>query len=155
VWTESQRYSDKNKFKDYRRKWRREFASCLANLWKMIDHLEAGYKPATFKSGFYHVEKRGVYAIAQSKVPHAQETRFYIYPDEVTSTLYILTIGTKKEQSEDLKYCYEIADAIHKSHEADGGRPAASVRTEGADAPGEQRPAQENTGEQDGAKKGI
>jgi hypothetical protein len=116
MWSESTRFKDKNRFIAIEKTWPDAFDSCFLNLRKFKDYLELGGNPVNYKAGFFRSEKKGVYRIGQTKTRHSQEIRLYIYPDTFDTIIYLLTIGTKKDQPADIALCHEIAKAIVRQH---------------------------------------
>ncbi|WP_139457698.1 hypothetical protein [Chlorobaculum thiosulfatiphilum] len=51
---------------------------------------------------FFRSEREGLYRIGQTKVPGAKESRLYLYPDEAGMMIYLLNIGTKESQRDDI-----------------------------------------------------
>ncbi|MCH7725759.1 MAG: hypothetical protein IH991_04655 [Planctomycetes bacterium] len=49
---------------------------------------------------------------------HKKAIRLYTYPDEETETFYVLTIGDKKSQGDDIKACCEFVDELLKDRES-------------------------------------
>jgi len=45
-------------------------------------------------------------------VPGAKESRLYVYPNEQNHTMYVLTIGAKDRQSEDINEAKTLANKI-------------------------------------------
>lgn len=129
MWEISYRYADKNRFKFVEKRWPQAYASCFLNLRKLFDFLEEGGSPLRFKVGFFRSEKKGVYRIGQTRTAKTREMRLYIYPDESHKILYVLTIGTKNDQHDDIGYCHHIVKEIesrrpHEPEDAPTGNPS-------------------------------
>ena len=122
------------KFEVVRKKNRIEAENCLVNLEKYKTELEAGHKPQNIHRGFLHSEQAGVWAIAPTGVKGTRKKtiRLYVFPDEVTSTLFLLTIGDKGTQSADIKSCATAAREII----ADNSRVKTEVPKSTAEPPG-------------------
>jgi hypothetical protein len=55
------------------------------------------------KVGYVHPEPGGVLAITQQGAgKNAIPLRMYVYPDDEAKTLYLITIGDKKSQHDDI-----------------------------------------------------
>jgi hypothetical protein len=50
-------------------------------------------------------------------VPSAKESRLYVFPDQETRTMYVLGIGTKETQQDDINEAKEMVVKIRKSRE--------------------------------------
>ena len=83
-------------------------------------HLRSGLTPQQIIRGYIHDEPRGVKAIDESGPgKHKKAIRLYIYPDEETETLYVLTVGGKgKSQGRDIKTCSEFVKGLLKERES-------------------------------------
>ena len=102
---------------EYMKKHQNEFVAVADNLdtyFKALNHL--GH-PLQVKAGFMHNEPDGIKAIDQKgggQKIKLQQTRLYIYPDVDTRTVYLLTIGDKGSQREDIRFCREyVRKEIH------------------------------------------
>ena len=80
-----------------------EYAACFANLNKILALLESGQKIGEFKVGFFRSEGAGLYRIGQSGVKGSKEVRLYVYPDTESEIMYVLAMGTKESQKNDIK----------------------------------------------------
>jgi len=119
----------------YEKKHPRELAAVLDNLDTFHRTLEKGAIPRQAKFGFLHPETSGVLAIDQkgggSKLA---QTRLYVYPDEARKTLYLLTLGDKRSQDEDIKSCEVFLEHLPELEgEADEREP--DVHERHADGP--------------------
>jgi hypothetical protein len=97
-------YARRSKF--YQKKHPRELAAVLDNLDTFHQALNSGVKPKQARFGFIHVEPSDVFAIDQKGggVKLAQ-TRLYVYPDAEREVLYLLTLGDKRSQHQDIENC--------------------------------------------------
>ena len=91
--------------KRYRKRHPSEVASCLVNLGLVLDRLNFGIPFQSVEYGFLRSEGEGIYRIGQTGIPHAKETRLYIYVHIVGSKIYTLTIGDKDTQQDDINRC--------------------------------------------------
>lgn len=119
MWTPSQDYADRNQIKHFSNRHQREVASCLKNLERVCEFLNNGgtLKDAEAGFGFMGTEGGDIYRIAQTGVPHAKETRLYIYALLTGGNIYVLTIGDKDSQQADLRRCREIVKRIKRDAE--------------------------------------
>jgi hypothetical protein len=63
------------------------------------------------RGGFIHDEPDGIKAIDQKgggQKMKLQQTRLYVYPDITNRILYLLTIGDKGTQRDDINLCREF-----------------------------------------------
>src|SRR4051794_15687256 len=98
---------------EYRRRHRRyekdhprELRAVMDNLDTFFKSLESGVKPLQIKHGFLHNEPQGVVAIDQKGGgKDLAQTRLYVYPDLETETLFLITLGDKRSQKNDLTTC--------------------------------------------------
>jgi hypothetical protein len=98
----------------YSRKKRREFAAVVTNLGEFLQYLQHGNLPRPFAYGFLHDEPAGVIAIDQRGAPtKLAATRLYIYAYVERETVYLLTIGDKRTQSDDILFCKHLVDTIN------------------------------------------
>ena len=93
------------KMKRYRKRHPSEVASCFVNLGLVLDRLNFGIPFQNVEYGFLRSEGEGIYRIGQPGIPHAKETRLYIYVHIVGSKIYTLTIGDKDTQQDDINRC--------------------------------------------------
>ena len=126
-WSIENKYATQKKFEKFAADRPREFASLFANLDRIVRHLNGGAKVGGFQMGYFRSEGEGVYRIGQTAVQHAKESRLYIFPSQSNQTIYILTVGTKDRQPEDINEAKAIADQIKatlaeetKTNEVDG-----------------------------------
>ena len=65
-----------------------------------------------FQVAFFRSEGEGVFRIGQTGVRSAKESRLYVYPDEQSQTMYVLTIGIKEQQAKDIAEAKAIKNKI-------------------------------------------
>jgi putative component of toxin-antitoxin plasmid stabilization module len=111
-WQIENAYASPGKFKKFAGKHTREYESLFANLEKILRILRGGNKIGSFGIGFFRSEGEGVYRIGQTGVPSAKESRLYIFPDEQNRICYILNIGDKDSQQNDINEAKEIVKRI-------------------------------------------
>jgi hypothetical protein len=119
-------YASSNKFTKFSKKHSREYVSVFANLEKILGLLRSGNKIGGFQVGFFRSEGEGVYRIGQTGVSGSKESRLYVFPDEKNKTMYVLGIGVKDGQSDDIREAKTIAKAIKANIES---TPAATTTT--------------------------
>jgi hypothetical protein len=93
------------------KKYRREFAAVHDNLDTLHGTLNEGVHSEQTKRqfGFLHSKyPTGILSIDQKGGGAGlKQTRLYLYPDDDEKCLYLLTMGGKDSQSEDVKFCKE------------------------------------------------
>jgi hypothetical protein len=93
--------------KRYTKKNSEELKAVVNNFDTYLEALERNVIPQKITAGFIHREGLGVKAIDQKgSKGKLKQTRLYIYPDITTRKLYLLTIGDKRSQKEDIKFCH-------------------------------------------------
>lgn len=94
----------------------RELQAVLDNLDTYFKSLEAGVKPLQIKHGFMHHEPLGVVAIDQKGGgKNLAQTRLYVYADTETVTLYVITLGDKGSQQDDIRTSREFVNELRKA----------------------------------------
>jgi hypothetical protein len=126
----------------YVKKHPAELAAVTKNLDRYFGALNAGAKPQQITSGFVHPEQSGVKALDESGSKGSlAATRLYIYPDDSTNTLHLITIGDKNSQGKDVQFCKEfVADLRYQAELAE--KTMGAARIEQSDDP---NPSPENT----------
>lgn len=95
-------YASRAKFKKFNRNHASEYGSCFANLHKVLSLLNSGHELEAIQFGFLRAEGEGVLRIGQTGVRSAKESRLYVYFVRKDHTVYILGIGTKESQQDDI-----------------------------------------------------
>jgi len=99
----------------YEKKHREELLAVLANLADYMKALSELENSLAITAGFIHSEPKGIKAIdqkgGQNKVK-LQQTRLYVYADDKNKKLYLLALGDKKAQREDIKFCVKEVEKI-------------------------------------------
>jgi hypothetical protein len=99
----------------YEKKRSRELKAVLTNLDTFLTALQSGAKVQQIKVGFLHPEPCGVLAIDQRGAKGSlAETRLYVFPDDDTETLHLLTIGDKNSQAADIQRCKEFVEGLRR-----------------------------------------
>ena len=103
-WKISTEYVTASRFKKFASKYPREFTSCGANAERLLADLQSGIPLSVLAQNlpFFRSEREGLYRIGQTNVPGAKESRLYIYPDDTEKVIYLLDIGTKEIQRNDI-----------------------------------------------------
>ncbi len=94
----------------YEKKHPHELAAVTGNLDTYFKTLNEVNNPLQVRGGFIHDEPDGIKAIDQKgggQKMKLQQTRLYVYPDTSNKTLYLLTIGDKGTQRDDINLCRE------------------------------------------------
>lgn len=102
--------------KHYRKKHQRELAAVLANLERYMKLLaKAPNSKAVVPAGFLHAEPAGVMAIDQKGGGAGlQETRLYTFADDRTQTVWLITIGNKNEQPDDIQFSRKFVESLRE-----------------------------------------
>ncbi len=110
------------KLKQFIKKHPKETTAMLSNLDTYFKTLIAGVKPLQAQSGhgFIHTESHGAIAIDQKGTKgKPTQTRLYVYADADTCTLYLITVGDKKTQSNDNSTCREFIVSLREQKQND------------------------------------
>jgi hypothetical protein len=129
----------------YAKKHPRELRAVLSNAKTYLNALRNGALPQAKCFGFLHPEPHGVWAVTE-KGGHGKglaATRYYVYPDADTDTLYQITIGDKRSQPDDIIFCSEFVEGLRRLKEQnqnkvqDQNEQAKSEPAEGGEKGGE------------------
>ena len=103
-----------NRYKKLAKKHRNECQNTFTNLYRYFQGLREGGKPAQLSvHSFVHNEGEGTYALDQSgELKTTTAIRLYIFPDEMTKVLRLVTIGEKNTQSRDVNEVHQFVRAI-------------------------------------------
>lgn len=116
----------------FRKKWEHEISNVLTNLKTLVTALNLGTHPEQLKQlGFVHSEPMGILAVDQKgkgKGAKLKPFRLYVFPDERTKILHLLTLGDKDTQSADIKNCQSIVEKLLQSTVA----PTSEIARDGA-----------------------
>ena len=97
----------------YARKHPAELAAVLRNLDRFLEHLRIAPNSKAIQAGYLHPEPAGVVAIDQKGGgANLQQTRLYVYADDATQIVYLITIGNKDTQSGDIALAREFAESM-------------------------------------------
>ncbi len=100
------------KAKKWEKKWPGRLAAVLASLDRYQLVLGSVKNPGQVKIGATHTEGKGVIAIDQGGSQNLQETRLYIYPEPEEQVIWLLTIGNKRTQKDDIKYAHDFVKRL-------------------------------------------
>ena len=104
--------------KHYQKKHPRELAAVLNNLDRYMSLLQTVPNARCASSGYLHSEPGGVVAIDQKGGGVSlQETRLYTYAHEEQNVLYLITIGNKDSQSNDVQLAKRFVHQILNTEE--------------------------------------
>ncbi len=104
---ESQRWT--KDYRHYEKKHPMELAAVMSNLDRYMEALNTTSHHRLIQAGYLHNEPSGVIAIDQKGGGgNLQATRLYTYAYLKDKSLYLITIGSKREQQDDIKYCKEF-----------------------------------------------
>lgn len=117
-WEPDSTYANRNAFKKYGKKHRAEYESCFENLDRVVGLLNQGHRWGSFQIGCLRSEGDGLYRIGQTGIAHAKETRLYIYAFEIGCRIYLLTIGDKDSQEDDIKESKSKILEIREEHKS-------------------------------------
>lgn len=121
TWTIDPSRFDANRLKRYAKKHPQEVASCFNNLDLVLRALNQGTPFNQLSFGFFRPEGENLWRIGQTKVPHAKETRLYVYVRIVETSIFPLTIGDKDGQPDDIRACKETIRNWTPTQGASGG----------------------------------
>ena len=107
-------FADIRQLRKYEKAFPREFDSCFRNLDRVLPLLESPGLGA-FALSFFRNEFGSVWRIGQTGVPHARETRLYLYVAVFGRVAYPLAIGDKNTQKADLARLREVAANLERN----------------------------------------
>lgn len=99
----------------YAKKRRAELAAVLNNLQRFVDLLVNVPNSRAVQAGFLHTEGKGILAVDErAGGGNLEATRLYVFADDSTEVIHLITIGNKAEQEEDVKLCHAfLAKHVH------------------------------------------
>jgi len=104
-------------FRKYEKKHEEEAIAAMTNLGSYMRLLEKGVNPLQISVSYVHDERKGIVAVDQKKSKRKlRETRLYFYPDAERKIVYLLIIGDKNSQQNDIKFCREQIKKIRSDH---------------------------------------
>lgn len=115
MWTLRQTQTFEIRLKKYQKNHSGETIAVLNNLDTFHNNLNAKMKPSLIHAGFIHREQKGVIALDQKGAEGSpKQIRLYIYPDEGQKIIYLITVGDKRSQQTDIKYCNKFVEDLRK-----------------------------------------
>lgn len=97
----------------YDKKHPSELAAVLRNLDRYFKQLIVIGNATLIEAGYIHHEPHGVVAIDQKGGGKAlQETRLYAFANMEQNVLYLITIGNKDTQKNDIAICNSFVESI-------------------------------------------
>jgi hypothetical protein len=97
----------------YEKKRPHELAAVMRNLERYIEQLNAAKTSKNVIAGFLHAEPHGVVAVDQKGGGgNLQETRLYTYADDEKKLMYLITIGDKDSQADDIQLSKNFVEVI-------------------------------------------
>lgn len=103
--------------KKFEKKYPNELKAMESNLDKYFTALNEVGNPLQVKAGFIHNEPDGIKAIDQKgggQKVKLRQTRLYVFSHIETKTLYLLAIGDKNNQKDDINSCRDFVRMIRK-----------------------------------------
>ena len=100
--------------KHYDKKRPAELAAVLRNLARLLEQLNALPHCRAAQAGFLHHEPAGIWALDQKGPSRTklQETRLYVFPEEESKALHIITVGNKNSQAADLRCAVDYVRSL-------------------------------------------
>src|SRR5437879_3421061 len=106
MWTVKVSDEYERRLKRYGKNRPQETKFTLGNLELFLSALNAGASSRNVRVGFVHAEPGGVLAITERGAgKNAVPLRLYVYPDDANQTLYVITLGDKRSQDDDIQFC--------------------------------------------------
>jgi len=97
----------------YAKKHPRELEAVANNLGRYHAQLNRAKNALCVQAGYIHPEGKGVVALDQKGGGTSlQETRLYVYADDSTKVLHIITIGNKNTQDSDIKLAQAYTESV-------------------------------------------
>jgi hypothetical protein len=97
----------------YAKKRPTELAAVLRNLDRYVKLLNISANSRVSLAGFMHTEQAGVIAIDESGGGKSlAPTRLYVYADDNAKVVYLIRIGNKDEQSDDVQFSKEFVEYL-------------------------------------------
>lgn len=99
---------------------RQELKNLFDNLHSYLLALKGNLSPQQIIRGYVHNEPRGIKALDESGPgKHRKALRLYIYPETETQTLFVLAVGDKRTQGEDIRECVRFVEGRQRLQEPD------------------------------------
>lgn len=99
---------------------RQELTNLFDNLHSYLLALKGDLTPQQISRGYVHDEPRGIKALDESGPgKHRKALRLYIYPETETQTLFVLAVGDKATQREDIRECVRFVEGRQRLQSPD------------------------------------
>ena len=99
--------------KEFQNKRPMQLTAVLRNLERYRKMLLEQPIARLISAGFIHPEKRGIVAITQQGFkPKQPPTRLYLYPAQDSGIVYLITLGDKDSQRQDIQDCYAFIQTL-------------------------------------------
>lgn len=97
----------------FSKRHRQETLNALANLQSYLEALRSGLTPQQISRGWLRAEPKGIRAIDETgpKKPR-KAIRLYVYPDEDSELLHVMTLGDKDRQGTDIAQCSHYVEQL-------------------------------------------
>ncbi len=153
MWSAQPTEHYQRRHKRYEKKHKRELRAVLDNLDTFLQALQEGAKPQHPHFGFIHSEPMSVLAIDQKGGGKSlAETRLYIFPDDETELVHLITLGDKRSQQNDIELCKQFVGELRaRGRSSPTPEESASPQVELEAAP-PRKPNSEQSGQTDDAK---
>lgn len=90
-----------------------QLAAVLGNLVRYQQMLLEQPIARLISANFIHPEGRGVVSLTQQGFkPKQPPTRLYLYPAQDSKTVYLITLGDKDTQRQDIQDCYAFIQTL-------------------------------------------
>jgi hypothetical protein len=101
------------KFKKYYKNHPNECIVVLDRLDTFLKAIQACDQPQQVIRGWIHPEPKGVKAIIEKGAgKNLRATRLYVFPEKNKRLVYVLSIGDKDSQRNDIKECCSFVDGL-------------------------------------------
>lgn len=98
---------------DYNKNHKHQLKAVLSNLERYAEYLQEAPIARLISAHFIHPEGRGLVALSEKGYkPKQPPTRLYAYPQQNSKTLYLITVGNKHTQKQDIKDSHRFIDSL-------------------------------------------
>ena len=102
----------------YEKKHPNELAAVLRNLERFVNQLQLARNSRSVAAGYLHQEPLGIVAIDQKGGGgNLQETRLYVFADDETQLIHLITIGNKNTQPSDIALSKDFVERLRQKAE--------------------------------------
>ena len=118
MWQLARSDTYERRFKRFSKDYPRELAAAVEHTETYFESLHRGANPLNLKFGWLHNEGRGLYAADQKGGGKGlAQIRLYFYPEVESETLWLLTIGDKSSQRQDIQDCRDMVEGLTQAGE--------------------------------------